>query len=50
MYYLDYVIWLDKYAYNVQEVGCGGMKWIDLAKNRDSWQAFIYAAMKLRVL
>jgi hypothetical protein len=27
-----------------------GMNWINLAQNRDKWQALVYAAMNLRVL
>ena len=32
-----------------QEVGCGGMDWIDLAQDRDRWWALVTAVMKLRV-
>jgi len=32
-----------------QEVGCGGMGWIELAEDRDRWPALVNAAMKLRV-
>jgi hypothetical protein len=29
-----------------QEVGWGGMDWIDLAEDRDRWQAFVNVVMK----
>jgi len=32
----------------LQEVGWGGMDWIDLAQNRDRWRALVNAAMNLR--
>jgi hypothetical protein len=32
-----------------QEVGCGGMDWIDLAQDRDRWQELVNAGMNLRV-
>ena len=34
---------------NLQEVGCRGMDWIDLAQVRDRWRALVNAVMKLRV-
>jgi hypothetical protein len=30
---------------NVQEVGCGGMDWIEQARDRDRWRAIVNAAM-----
>ena len=32
-----------------QEVGCGGMDWIELAQDREKWQGLMNAAMNLRV-
>jgi len=34
---------------NLQEVGEGGMNWIDLAKDRDSWRALLNEIVKPRV-
>ena len=32
-----------------QEVGCGGMDWIELAQDREKWQGLMNAVMNLRV-
>ena len=33
----------------IQEVGCGGVDWIELAQDRDRWRALVAAGMKPRV-
>jgi hypothetical protein len=41
--------WEDNIKADLQEVGCGGMEWIELAQDRNRWRALVDAAMNLRV-
>ena len=41
--------WEDNIKMDLQEVGCGGMEWIEVAQDRDRWWALVSAVMNLRV-
>jgi len=41
--------WEDNIKMDLQEVGCGGMDWIEVARDRDRWRARVNAVMNLRV-
>jgi hypothetical protein len=41
--------WEHNIKMDLREVGCGGVDWIDLAQDRDRWQAVVYTVINLRV-
>jgi hypothetical protein len=41
--------WEDDNKKDLQEVGFGGIDWIDLAKDRDRWRVLLNEEMNLRV-
>ena len=41
--------WEDNIKMDLQEVGCEGMDWIDVAQDRKRWRALVDAVMNLRV-
>jgi hypothetical protein len=41
--------WEDNIKMDLQEVGWGGMDWIDMAQDRERWRALASAVMNLRV-
>jgi len=41
--------WEDNINTGIQEVGCRGMEWIELAEDGDGWRALVSAVMNLWV-
>ena len=40
---------VDNIKIDLQEVGFGGVDWIELAQNRDRWRALVTAVVNLQV-
>jgi hypothetical protein len=41
--------WEDNIKMDLQEVGCGGMNWIELAQDRDRWRTIVSTVINLWV-
>jgi hypothetical protein len=41
--------WKDNIKMDLQKMGYGSMDWIELAEDRDKWQALVNTVMNLRV-
>ena len=41
--------WEDNIKMDLQEMGCGGMDWIELAQDRDRWRALVGTVRDFRV-
>ena len=41
--------WEDNIEMDLQEVGCGGRDWIDMAPDRERWRVFVNAVMNIWV-
>jgi hypothetical protein len=41
--------WDDNIKMDLQEVGCGGMDWIEVAQDRGRWRALVNSVINLQV-
>jgi len=46
---MSLLVWKDNIKMDLQEVGGGGMDWIELAQDRNRWQALVNEVMHLQV-
>jgi hypothetical protein len=41
--------WMDNIKMDLREMGCGGMDWVDLVRDRAQWRALVNTIMNLQV-
>jgi hypothetical protein len=41
--------WEDNIKMDLQEVGCGGLEWIEVGQDWDRWRALVIAVMNVRI-
>ena len=41
--------WEDNINMDLQELGCGGMNWLHLVEDRNTWRAVVSAVMNFRL-
>jgi hypothetical protein len=41
--------WVDNIKMDLREIGWYGVKWLDLAQDRDKWKALVNTVLNLRV-
>jgi hypothetical protein len=47
--WFSHLAWEDNIKLDVQEVGCGGMDWTEVAQDTERWRALVNAVMNIRV-